>query len=92
MLRIAASAALDADESRVERLVALWGDAWHLVHTADDILHYKCVETIRRDLAAQVQAGHPAPTVWGINKNLGQRASKNDQGHDLLGRALYWVP
>jgi len=36
MLRIVSTSAFEAYETRIEKLVRLWGDAWHFIYTTDD--------------------------------------------------------
>ena len=64
MLQIVSSAALEAYERRIERLVKLWGDAWHLIYQADDWMRAEMIEKVRREQQADVSAGHPVPKCW----------------------------
>jgi hypothetical protein len=65
MLRIISAAALEAYEARIEKLVRLWPDAWHLIATSDDQMRAEQLERIRRGIATAVRAGHPQPADWG---------------------------
>ncbi|MDE0840171.1 MAG: hypothetical protein OSB41_14110, partial [Kiritimatiellae bacterium] len=64
MLGIIGTAALEAYEGCIEKLVALWGDAWHLIYQADDLFRAEHCERVRRAIAADVTAGNPSPPTW----------------------------
>ena len=64
MLGLAASASLEAYESKIERLLRLWADAWHLIYVADDLLRAEGIERIRRGIVTKQSAGHPTPQSW----------------------------
>ena len=68
MLQIVSCAALEAYERRIEKMVKLWGDAWHLIYQADDWMRAEILEKIRRQLQANVTAGHPVPKCWAPNE------------------------
>jgi hypothetical protein len=61
MLKVVSSAALEAYEARMEKLVRLWPDAWHLVYTSDDHMRAEQLERIRRSAMARGKSGHPLP-------------------------------
>ncbi|CAK0795538.1 unnamed protein product [Prorocentrum cordatum] len=64
MLGIVARAALDGNARHIERLSALWPEAWHLVYMADDKLRCDHIERLRRTVRADLSAGKPAPREW----------------------------
>ena len=66
MLGIVAPAVLEAYEARIEKIVRLWSDAWHLIYTADDLMRAEQIERIRRQLSTAAKAGHPVPLTWNI--------------------------
>ena len=55
---------LEAYETRMEKLVRLWGDAWHLIYTTDDHMRAEQIERLRRQISTGVKAGHPQPAEW----------------------------
>ena len=61
MLKAFSSAALEAYECRIERLVRLWPDAWHLIATSDEQMRAEQLESIRRTIATSMRMGHPSP-------------------------------
>ena len=63
MLRIGSTSALEAYETRMEKLVRLWGDAWLLISTTDDHMRAEQIERPRRTLPPRHRHRHKADLV-----------------------------
>ena len=56
--------AMEKYRKRIEKLITLWPECWHLIYTADEKMRMEHMERIRRKVVRDMAGGTAAPPHW----------------------------